>query len=167
MYPAVPRQALEGHSDPNLIWKPFDERDASRRTVYAFIKRSLVVPMLEVLDLCDTVRSSAQRNVTSVAPQALTLLNGDFVNRQSEHFARRLERGAGATPKAQIDLAWRLALCRQPTTTEVAAMLEFLDVETRDQQLNRSGIAVKDARHFALVQMCRAVFNLNEFAYPD
>src|SRR5207244_1886566 len=61
MYPFVPKEALAGHSDPDKIWKPFDEREASRRTVYAFIKRSLVVPMLEVLDLCDTTRSSDRR----------------------------------------------------------------------------------------------------------
>jgi hypothetical protein len=41
MYPHVPKAALEGHSDPDKIWKPFDEAEASRRTVYAFIKRSI------------------------------------------------------------------------------------------------------------------------------
>ncbi len=157
MYPFVPRQALEGHSDPNAIWKPFDEKDASRRTVYAFIKRSMVVPLLEVLDLCDTTRSAAQRNVTSVAPQALAMLNGDFVNRQSQHLAARVEREAGADRRAQIVLAWRLTLCREPTEREVAAMLQFL------QEAQQPPI---DA-HQALVQMCRALFNLNEFAYAD
>lgn len=157
MYPFVPRQALEGHSDPAAIWKPFDERDASRRTVYSFIKRSMVVPMLEVLDLCDTTRSAAQRNVTSVAPQALAMLNGDFVNRQSQHLARRLEREAGPDRRAQIVLAWRLTLCREPADREVVAMLRFLE-ESRQ--------ALPD-EHQALVQMCRALFNLNEFAYTD
>lgn len=157
MYPFVPRQALEGHSDPAAIWKPFDERDASRRTVYSFIKRSMVVPMLEVLDLCDTTRSAAQRNVTSVAPQALAMLNGDFVNRQSQHLARRLEREAGPDRRAQIVLAWRLTLCREPADREVVAMLRFLE-ESRQ---------VLPDEHQALVQMCRALFNLNEFAYTD
>jgi hypothetical protein len=167
MYPAVPRQILEGHSDPNAVWKSFDERDASRRTVYTFIKRSLVVPLLEVLDLCDTVRSAAQRNVTSVAPQALTLMNGDFVNRQSEHFSRRLEREAGPQQKSQVELAWQLAFCRRPTEKEVAAMLEFLDQETQTQQMKRPEITAEVSQHHALVQMCRAIFNLNEFAYTD
>ena len=44
MYPFVPEAALQGHSDPDKIWKPFDEREASRRAIYAFIKRSMVVP---------------------------------------------------------------------------------------------------------------------------
>lgn len=167
MYPFVPRQALEGHSDPNAIWKPFDERDASRRTVYAFIKRSMVVPLLEVLDLCDTTRSASQRNVTSVAPQALALLNGDFVNRQAEHFARRLEREAGQDRRAQIVLAWRLALCRRPSDREVSTMLQFLD-ETAQQTNGGAPDNQKTlGTHGALVQMCRAIFNLNEFTYTD
>lgn len=157
MYPFVPRQALEGHSDPNAIWKPFDEHEASRRTVYSFIKRSMVVPLLEVLDLCDTTRSAAQRNVTSVAPQALAMLNGDFVNRQSQHLAERVEREAGADRRAQITLAWRLTLCRKPTEREVKAMMQFLQ-EARQLPIDE---------HQALVQMCRALFNLNEFAYTD
>lgn len=167
MYPFVPRQALEGHSDPNAIWKAFDERDASRRTVYAFIKRSMVVPMLEVLDLCDTTRSAAQRNVTSVAPQALALLNGDFVNRQSEHFAQRLEREAGTDRRAQIGLAWRLTLCREPAEKEIAAMLQFLDEAARHTKVGEANKPGELGPHLALVQMCRALFNLNEFAYTD
>ncbi len=159
MYPFVPRQALEGHSDPNAIWKPYDETDASRRTVYSFVKRSMVVPLLEVLDLCDTTRSSAQRSVTSVAPQALAMLNGDFVNRQSRHLAARLEREAGADRRAQIVLAWRLTLCREPTEKELSAMLQFLEESSAAQAAG--------GEHAALVQMCRAMLNLNEFAYPD
>ncbi len=166
MYPFVPRQALEGHSDPGSIWKPFDERDASRRTVYSFIKRSMVVPLLEVLDLCDTTRSSAKRNVTSVAPQALSMLNGDFVNRQSQHLATRLEREAGTDRRAQIVLAWRLALCREPNERELSAMLSFFE-ESVARPNTGTGQQSGITEHQALVQMCRALFNLNEFAYTD
>ena len=74
MYPFVPEAALQGHSDPDKIWKPFDEKDASRRAIYAFIKRSMLVPLFEVLDFCDTARTAASRQVTSVAPQALSLI---------------------------------------------------------------------------------------------
>ncbi len=156
MYPAVPPQALEGHSDPGKIWKPFNENDASRRTVYAFIKRSMVVPMLEVLDLCDTTRPSDGRAVTTVAPQALTLFNGDFVNRQARHFANRLQREAGQDSKAQIEHAYRLALCREPSRTETETALKFLASESRTV-----------AKHQALAQLCRVLLNLNEFAYPE
>ena len=131
MYPVVPEAALKGHSDPDKIWKPFDEEEASRRTIYAFIKRSLIVPMLEVLDFCDTARSSAARVNTTVAPQALTLFNGDFVNRQARHLACRLMREAGGDPGKQIDRAYRLALARPPSPGQRGSMLQFLKEESR------------------------------------
>ncbi len=171
MYPAVPKEALAGSSDPGKIWKPFDEADASRRTVYAFLKRSFVVPMLEVLDVCDSTQSSDKRAVTSIAPQALTLFNGEFVNRQARHFADRLRREAGPLPADKIQLAWRLALARPPKPEELAAMQRFLAEETasqlRDAKAASRNFSTDEATHAALTQMCRVVLNLNEFVYPD
>ena len=149
MKPAVPDAALEGNSDKQSIWRPSSEEEASRRTVYAFVKRGLVLPMLEVLDLADTVASCPQRQVTTVAPQALSLFNGDFVNAQARQFARRLRAEAGDVPEQQIRLAWRLALSRDPLPEEMARMLAFLRQEP------------------SLEELCRVVLNLNEFAYPE
>ena len=59
VFPPIPKEALEGHSDPKTVWTPSDEWSASRRTIYAVLKRSLTVPLLETLDLCDTARSTA------------------------------------------------------------------------------------------------------------
>jgi hypothetical protein len=144
----IPQAAIEANTDKESIWKPSPEADQSRRSIYAFVKRGLVVPMFEVLDLCDTVHSSAQRNTTTVAPQALTLFNGDFVNEQARHLAARLRKEAGENPKLQIAHAYRLAFGRPPTRTETSAMLEFL-------------------RTSSLEQVCRVILNLNEFAYAD
>jgi hypothetical protein len=157
VYPEVPKGALEGHSDPDKVWKPSGEREASRRTVYVHVKRSLLVPLVEVLDFCDTARSSARRGVTTVAPQALTLFNGAFVNRQAHDLALRLEKEAGGDPSKQIDLAYRLALCRPPTENERVALLAFLRRQAADG----------DVPLAAREQMCRVIFNLNEFVYPD
>ena len=171
MYPSIPAAALAGSSDPDKIWPPFDEAAASRRTVYAFVKRSLIVPMLDVLDFCDTARSAARRNVTSVPTQALTLLNGDFVNRQARHMADRLERDAGFDPTAQIERAYFLALCRAPTREERVAILAFLDRESRARlaETDQTGtvLTTTRARHEALEQFCRVIFNANEFVYAD
>lgn len=148
MFPEVPKEALEGNSDPNTIWKASDEKEASRRTVYAHIKRAFVVPMLETLDLCDSSRPNDKRLTTTVAPQALTLFNGAFINRQAKYFAERLRREAGADLDRQIEHAYRLALCRPPNDAERAVLRDFL-------------------KRQSLEQMCRVVFNLNEFAYAD
>ena len=171
MYPFVPEAALQGHSDPGKIWKPFDEDDASRRAIYAFVKRSLLIPLFEVLDFCDTARTVASRQITSVAPQALSLFNGDFVNRQSRHFANRLEAEAGPDYERQIERAYLLALCRPVRDSEKTEMLAFLKREEKER-LNEtlgqpSPADCQRARHGALEQLCRVILNLNEFAYTD
>lgn len=150
----IPREALEGNSDPNTVWKADDETAASRRTIYATVKRSLVAPLLESLDLCDTTRSTAKRNVTTIAPQALMLFNGAFVNQQAKFLADRLEKEAGPDSARQIELAYRLTLCRPPKDREKEELLAFLG---RHAATPRGGHE----------QMCRVILNLNEFVYPD
>ncbi|MDR3638611.1 MAG: DUF1553 domain-containing protein, partial [Isosphaeraceae bacterium] len=166
MYPAIPREALEGHSDPDKAWKPSAEPEASRRSVYAFVKRSLPVPMLEVLDFCDTARPASKRNITTVAPQALTLLNSDFVNHQARYFADRLEREAGNGLVSQIERAFLLALARPPNDGERAATLRFLE-ESSARIAREQGVTASSAQRVALEQFCRAILNTNEFVYPD
>ena len=153
----IPREAIEGNSDPGTAWKTDDETAQSRRTIYATVKRSLVVPLLETLDFCDTSRSAAKRNITTVAPQALILFNGEFVNQQARFLARRLEKEAGADLGKQITLAYRLALCRLPTEREKTELTVFFHDDAR------GNVDLRAARE----QFCRVLFNLNEFAYPD
>ena len=169
MLPPISEAALEGHSDPDKIWKPSSEDEAARRTIYAFIKRSMVIPMLEVLDLCDTTRSTAKRTVTSVAPQALTLFNGDFVNEQARYFAERLVWEVGLDPEKQIERAYLLALVRPPTALEQGRMTAFLSREAAAWVAESSGRRRDPsmARRHATEQMCRVILNLNEFVYTD
>ena len=167
MYPFVPPEVLEGHADKTSIWPEFNEAEANRRTIYAYVKRSMIVPFLEVMDLCDTTRPAPKRLVTSVAPQALTMFNGDFANRQAVYFAKRLQREAGPDLANQVQLAYRLAVCREPTRRESTLMQEFLTHEEARQKDESEGLEDEQARHRALVQMCRVILNLNEVAYAD
>ncbi|MYC83631.1 MAG: DUF1553 domain-containing protein [Acidobacteria bacterium] len=167
MYPRISRAALEGHSDPDTVWKPSaEEEDRSRRTIYVFLKRSLVVPMLEVLDLCDTTKTAPRRMTTSVAPQALALFNGEFVNRQARYLAARLENEVGTDPERQIERAYTLALARPPSQAEKGNLLAFLRQET-ENQTRQKDIVSANGRRGALREMCRVILNLNEFVYPD
>ena len=151
----IQQAAIEAHTDKESAWKADSGPAIQRRTVYAFVKRTLLVPMLETLDFCDTTNSTDRRAVTSIAPQALILFNGEFVNTQAEHFAERLRREAGDDAAVQIDLAFRLALAREPTAAELALLTGYLQRET--PQLGPQ----------ALVQVCRVILNTNEFVYPN
>jgi hypothetical protein len=152
----IPPVVIEAHTDKQAAWNTSPEPQIHRRTVYAFVKRTLLIPMLETLDFCDTTSSSEKRAITSVAPQALTLFNGEFVNQQAEELARRLIREAGADLEGQLELAFRLTLTRSPTNEEKTALIRYL----------QSDSAVTSG-HEALVQICRVILNLNEFVYPN
>jgi len=160
VYLHIPADARRSGYDPNKVWPKYDEKKGTRRTVYAFVKRTLVVPFLDTLDFCDTNRSFDRRDITTVAPQALELLNGYFANQQAKHFAERLIRETGTDPAGQIDRAYRLALARPPSPGELKALTHFLRRETER-------IGGKDANRKALVRLCRIVFNLNEFVFTD
>lgn len=151
----IPAAAIEAHTDRQDAWKAGKEPDINRRTVYAYVKRTLLVPMLETLDFCDTTQPTEKRAITSVAPQALTLFNGDFTNRQAEVFSARLIREAGDAAPKQISLAFRVALAREPTKPEMESLQKFLAGDTAEKG-NQN-----------LIQMCRVILNLNEFVYPN
>ena len=123
IFPALPRAVLEGQSVPGSGWNTSNDEQSSRRSVYIFAKRSLAVPELELLDAPDTTSSCEQRTVSTTGPQALTFLNGDFTNAQARHLARRI----GDKPASeQVRQAFRLALAREASDTELAAGVEYL-----------------------------------------
>jgi hypothetical protein len=169
VYPPLPRAVLEGQSRPGDGWGKSDAREAARRSVYVFEKRSLAVPELEVLDAPDTTSSCEQRIVSTVAPQALTFLNGEFANEQARALAERLRREAGADPAAQLRHAFELALCRSPRAEELQAGLAFLSTQERqiEADLREQKQDAADAGRKALEAFCLVLLNTNEFVYLE
>lgn len=130
IFPTIAPEVLSGQSRPGNGWEnktPLAEQ--SRRSVYIFAKRTLGVPLLESLDAASTDSSIARRNVTTVAPQALILLNSEFMERQSAAMADRVIREAGNDPASQITASYRLALGRSPTSAEMQVATAFLERE--------------------------------------
>ena len=165
-FPYIDAQTLMSHRYAASGWERFDEKEASRRAIYACSKRTLPVPFFETFDACPSSQSVPVRLTTTTSVQALTLLNGELVNRQAKYFADRLIMEAGSDPRAVIDLAFRLALSRPPSEIEAKSMLEFLNVETAariEEAPKTLPLSQTDAYHQAVIQFCRAIFNLDEF----
>ncbi len=167
VFPPLPQAVLAGQSRPGLGWGKSPPRQAARRSIYVFSKRSLAVPELELLDTPDTTSSCEQRPLSTTAPQALTFLNGAFVQEQAAQWADRLCREAGAEPAEQVRRAFALALCRPPTTDELRLALEFLSRQQRqiENDAHRSGQPISNARQKALAAFCAVLLNTNEFFY--
>jgi hypothetical protein len=170
IYPKISQAVLETQSRPGDGWKTSDPAAAARRSVYIFVKRTLLLPEMEVLDFPSTEETCEQRVVSTVAPQALTLLNGEFINEQAQAFAQRIAREAGDDNAARVERAYRLAFSRPPSEKERATVLDFL---VRQQQLIEADAKgeASDAKNAgstklkALAALCLVLFNTNEFAY--
>jgi hypothetical protein len=130
--------SLAGQSKPGNGWEISDPHLQCRRSVYGFVKRTLLLPELEGFDYTNTTTSVGERSVTTVSPQALLLTNGSFARQQAEALARRIEAEQGAVaggvangPTSTVDerfvtRAYELALARRPTAAEREISLGYL-----------------------------------------
>jgi len=170
-YPTLPRAVLEGQSKPGEGWGKSDDREQSRRSIYIFAKRCLAVPELELLDVPDNTSSCERRMVSTTGPQALTFLNGAFIQEQARHLASRLVAEAGQAPEDQVERAFALAIGRSPRPEESRAAVDFLKKQERQIQADavngnaKAGIEPRDARQKALEAFCLVILNINEFVY--
>ena len=132
-----------------------------------FHKRVIPYPLFQAFDAPDAQQCTGRRNVTTVAPQALALLNDPFVRARAGDFADRLLKEAGDDPAESVDRAYRLAFGRPPTDAERDAGVEFLAQQNRDRSARDPKAAAADVRRLALTDYCQALFGLNEFIYVD
>ncbi len=91
-----------------------------------FSQRSLLPPLMTTFDFSDTTLPCAQRDVTTVAPQALAMLNNQFVHEQSESLADRVLAAGDDDTESQAARAWQYALARRPRAEEMQLALEHL-----------------------------------------
>ncbi|MDZ4689429.1 MAG: DUF1553 domain-containing protein, partial [Planctomycetaceae bacterium] len=127
IFPQLPPEVLATQSQPGRGWDQSSPAERARRSVYIFSKRTLGVPILESFDQASTDSSQAARNTTTIAPQALILLNSQFTDEQSQAFADRLIHETGSDPQTWVERAFRLALGRQPTPKESQTALSYID----------------------------------------
>ncbi|MEX2114312.1 MAG: DUF1549 and DUF1553 domain-containing protein [Pirellulales bacterium] len=166
VYPKISREVLETQSRPGDGWNTSPPVEAARRSVYVAVKRTLLVPELEVLDFPSTEETCEQRVVSTVAPQALTFLNGEFIHEQAHAFAERLAREAGPDNTSRIVRAYLLAFSRLPNEQERTSLLQFLVEHCRQiEQDTGDKVTGEAARAQALTALCLVLLNTNEFAY--
>jgi hypothetical protein len=128
--------AINGRLDlavggPNVIRQgPEEDGPAASATEYGYafndVRRSVYTPafrnrmheLFEVFDFANQNSSTANRNVTTVAPQALLMLNGTFVMSQARAAAQQALVNDEASDEELIDEAFRQTLGRGPTDEE-------------------------------------------------
>jgi hypothetical protein len=124
------------------------------RSVYLPIVRSRVPEMLETFDFAEPSLLAASRDVTNVPPQALFMLNSDFIDRQSNIAGNVLMKARMDDRERVNALYWRM-LCRPATSAEMTRATNFL------QHAGKLGGAAERS----YTALCQAVFASAEFRY--
>ncbi|MCS7465707.1 PSD1 and planctomycete cytochrome C domain-containing protein [Stieleria sp. ICT_E10.1] len=115
-----PRQIMGGAAS---VYEPDPTpRQRNRRSLYAEKIRGLRDPFLESFNQPGPDKSCELRETSTVAPQALTLLNSEEVFDRSIAFAKRLV-DQQLDDETTIDRAFQWALGRSPTAEERALCL--------------------------------------------
>lgn len=155
VWPELPREVLTANPaflDDNETktkgWYPSPPEARHARSLFLVQKRTVRVPLMETFDLPENATSCGRRTVSTVAPQALALLNGALTEEVAGALARRIAAEAGADPADRVAAGFRLALQRPPTEFERERSMTFL--------------AGRSLEEFA-----RVLVNLNEFVYVD
>ncbi len=104
------------------------------RSVYLPVFRSRLPGMFTVFDFAEPDQVNGQRDVTTVPPQALFLLNSSFAVDVSKLAAERILQHPLKDDQARVQYAYVYALCRYPTEAESARALEFIG--TGNDRLN-------------------------------
>lgn len=158
IYPEISKEVLATQSKPGAGWGHSSQEDQNRRSIYIFIKRSLILPELSNFDFPDTDTTCEARFTTIQPAQALGMINGHFLNQQAELFARRLRKEAGNDVQQQVRRALTLVCCRKPDETDVADALQLIQKLKGKHQLSE-----EDTLRF----FCLYALNLNEFMFVD
>lgn len=130
-FPHLSREALASSSRPGRGWEVSSPEERNRRAIYAFVKRGLLVPFLTVFDSPDPNNPRGRRSSTTVASQALTLLNGELAGRSAQALARELVDECGLDRARAVDRLYRRVLLREPTPGERDLATAFLERQAK------------------------------------
>ena len=129
-----------------------DER-MLRRSIYFMIKRSKLIPSMQLFDSPEPLVSQGSRPVTIIAPQALHFMNNGQVRASAMELARLLK--AQPDTAAAVTLGYQTVLGRAPTPKEQKSIASFIDVQEKSYTNN--------GRELALADFVQVLFGLNEF----
>jgi hypothetical protein len=137
------------HVTPQVDYGAFDwnRPQGHRRSVYRFVFRTLPDPLVDCLDGADASTLTPKRNESVTAPQALALMNNEFVLVHAKAFAVALEKQT-ADRSRQVAIACERVWGRPPAADEAKLFAEH-------------------AAKYGLASLCRVLFNSNEFLFLD
>ncbi len=129
------------------------------RAVYLPVIRNHLADAFQLFDYSEASVMTSDRPTTTVAPQALFMMNSDTVKLAATRFAQRLQRGVPRSDGARLQRAYELAFGRLPSETEISRGLKYLQMFAE-----RAGDS-DDPHERAWQLLCQMLLASNEFCY--
>jgi hypothetical protein len=137
-FPRLTREVIAGGSRPGDGWELSLPDELNRRSIYSFIKRTMSIPMLDTFDTTNSALPTGERTTTTVAPQALMLMNDRFIHEKATALAQKIITEVGDDLSAQINRAYQLALSRKPTPRELSIAIDYLQRQSSAFEILRN-----------------------------
>jgi mono/diheme cytochrome c family protein len=155
--------AVGGTLDDSMFGPGTLDEASRRRSIYLTVKRSKLVPMMQVFDAPEALGGVADRPTTTIAPQALLLMNNPQVRNCAKAMARRIAANGRTSVEEAIRSAYLIALARLPAADELADGVSFVRQQTKSYE----AAAKTDAHELGLADFCQILMCLNEFVYVE
>ena len=174
---------VAGRLDPHRFGEPDDVKirpdglvtslpseQGWRRSIYVRHRRKEMPTILETFDQPQMIPHCLDRPDSTVASQALHLLNNGMVRELSSSFASRVIAEVGDDPTRQIERAYQLAFSRIPDSDEMRFSTQTLADLTdawNESRANESDDPATTSEFEALSNYCHILLNSAEFLYID
>ncbi|MBB75674.1 MAG: hypothetical protein CMJ75_14305 [Planctomycetaceae bacterium] len=122
-----------------------------RRTLYGFINRMDVDPLLTTFDFPNPAATSGQRETTTVAPQSLYLMNNAFVEEVARRLVQRVEVVDASLIKERLQRLYALLFSRAASSQEIQLAEEFLGEDVSLEQWTRYAQALLMGNEFVFL----------------
>lgn len=139
--------------------------DSMRRSIYLPVVRSALYEVFQAFDFADPSTLNGKRDSTTVAPQALFMLNSGFVLQQTRSLAAKLLGDSGLDDAGRVRRLYEWSVSRPPTDRETARGLEFVE-RYADAGVVKQ-LTAEESRLRAWQALCRTILASNEFVYVE
>lgn len=154
---------VSGQLDDRMYGPGKLDESHHRRSLYFTVKRSQLMPSMTVFDAPDGTTPVAERPQTTIAPQALLLMNNPQIRDASRQFAAKLQPIAAKSLEEAVKFGYLTAVSRAPSPEELSGTVDFI----RHQAASYSSGNAAEGLRPALVDFCQVLFCLNEFIYAE
>ena len=136
---------------------------SNRRSIYLPVLRSAVYDLFQAFDYPDPAILNGDRGTTTVAAQALFMLNSDLVDDSAKRLANSILSAADSNDRRRLEQLSHTICGRAPSSDEVQDWEAFLILYENAESI--SGETRQNRRRMAWEGLCRALLSSNEFVY--